>query len=212
MEQETAILIADLSGYTALTETHGAFSAADLVDKYLEITNASLVGDSRLHQAIGDEVFIVSSAPDYLLSTAIMLLHNAVNQPNFLQVHGALHYGKVLVRNGNYFGEAINLTSRMASHAKANTFLCSEEFLSLLSNEHLSKMQSKGKFSFKNVSEEKEVFELLVEKPDYFRIDPICRMIVHLEIDSISHPVEPDLFFCSHQCLKLYQDKNSKNS
>ena len=40
MEQEIAILIADLSGYTALTEAHGAFSVADLVDKYIEITNA----------------------------------------------------------------------------------------------------------------------------------------------------------------------------
>lgn len=88
----------------------------------------------------------------------------------------------------------------MASHTKASSFLCSEEFLNLISNEHFSRMQSKGKCSFKNVSEQKEVFELQVEKPDYFRIDPICRMIIHQELDSISHPDEPNLFFCSHQC------------
>ena len=29
--------MADLSGYTALTETHGAHSAADLVEKYIEM-------------------------------------------------------------------------------------------------------------------------------------------------------------------------------
>jgi len=45
MEQDIAILIADLSGYTALTETHGASSAADLVDKYVEIVNNSLAGE-----------------------------------------------------------------------------------------------------------------------------------------------------------------------
>jgi len=37
MEENIAILIADLSGYTALTETHGAASAADIIDKYIQI-------------------------------------------------------------------------------------------------------------------------------------------------------------------------------
>jgi hypothetical protein len=46
MEQELAILIADLSGYSAMTEIHGSFSAADMIDKYITIVNDSLVGNS----------------------------------------------------------------------------------------------------------------------------------------------------------------------
>jgi hypothetical protein len=42
MEQDISILIGDLSGY-ALTETHGSFSAADLIDKYIGIVNDALV-------------------------------------------------------------------------------------------------------------------------------------------------------------------------
>ena len=53
MEQDIAILIADLSGYTALTEIHGSLSAADLIDKYVDIVNASLIGDSRLQEFLG---------------------------------------------------------------------------------------------------------------------------------------------------------------
>ena len=71
MEQNIAILIADLSGYTALTETHGASSAADLIDKYIEIVSNSLVGESHLHERVGDEVMIVSDSPDHLHSTAL---------------------------------------------------------------------------------------------------------------------------------------------
>jgi adenylate cyclase len=37
MEKSVAILMAALSGYTALTETHGAVSSADLIDKYIHI-------------------------------------------------------------------------------------------------------------------------------------------------------------------------------
>ena len=59
-----AILIADLSGYTALTETHGASAAADIIDKYVEMVKDSLVGDSHFHERAGDEVMIVSSSAD----------------------------------------------------------------------------------------------------------------------------------------------------
>lgn len=204
MEQDISILIADLSGYTALTETHGALSAADLIDNYLEIVNDSLVGDSYLHQSVGDEVVVVANTPDHLLATAVMLLQTTVKRYNFLQVHGALHYGKVVNRNNNLFGSAINLTSRIAAQAKANSILCSEEFLNYLSDKSIYNFQSKGKHRFKNVTEEKEVFEVIIDRPESLHIDPVCRMIVSHEGDFIAHPAEPDLFFCSHYCLETY--------
>src|SRR5215217_506769 len=104
MEQDLAILIADVSGYTALTEVHGASTAADVIDTYVEMVQASLVGDSRLHESVGDEVMVVSNSPDDLLATAALLLQKAHSEPRFLQLHGALHYGTVLYRNTSYFG------------------------------------------------------------------------------------------------------------
>src|SRR3954464_4017765 len=112
MEQDIAILIADLSGYTALTETHGSLTAADLIDKYIEIVTASLIGDSHLQERVGDEVLIVATSPDHLLATAELLLQTTQEEYNFLEVHGGLHYGKLLKRNDSYFGSALNLTAR----------------------------------------------------------------------------------------------------
>ena len=144
MEQNIAILVADLSGYTALTETHGALSAADLIDRYIEIVNNSLVGDSYLHERVGDEVMIVSASPDNLLSTAAVLLSNALQQYKFLHIHGALHYGKVLKRNNSFFGSAINLTSRIASQAKPGIFLCSDDLLNALTDKNACLIQLLG--------------------------------------------------------------------
>lgn len=76
MEKNIAILMADLSGYTALTETHGSVAAADLIDKYIGIVENCLVGDSRLHERAGDEIMIVSASPDFLLATALMIGKN----------------------------------------------------------------------------------------------------------------------------------------
>jgi adenylate cyclase len=204
MEQDTAILIADLSGYTALTETHGALSAADLIDKYVEIIDESLVGDSIVHERVGDEVMIVSPSSNHLLLTAINLHQKALQQYKFLPMHGGLHYGKLLKRNNCYFGAALNLTARIASHAKAGTFLCSVDFINSLPHDVVCTFISRGKFIFKNVSEEKELFEIITDGHDDFQIDPVCRMIVKREEGSLTHPTHSNVLFCSENCLHIY--------
>jgi adenylate cyclase len=207
MEQNLAILIADLSGYTALTETHGASSAADVIDKYIEIVNNSLVGKSRLHERVGDEVMIVSDSPDHLLSTAVVLLQNVSREYNFLQIHGALHYGKILNRNNSLFGSALNLTSRMAAKAQPGTFLSSGDFLNAVEERDSYSFQSIGIHNFKNVTEEREVFEIAIEKPEALYVDPVCRMLLNDAEKRVSHPVRPDLFFCSTNCLEIFMGR-----
>ena len=204
MEQNLAILIADLSGYTALTETHGPSTAADMVDKFLNIVKVCLVGDCKLHQCVGDEVVIVSPFPDQLICTAIMLIQNCSNEHHFLQVHGGLHFGKVLVRNGHLFGSPINLTSRIAGKANKGTFWCSSGFVNELSNSSEFTFCTKGKHLFKNVSEETEVFELTLQDPNSIHIDPVCRMLIHNKEKAVPHPSEKNIFFCSPDCLYIY--------
>jgi adenylate cyclase len=207
MEENIAILVADLSGYTALTETHGALSAADLIDKYVEIVNNSLVGESRLHERVGDEVMIVSDFPDNLLSTAVSLLRNVLQEYKFLQVHGALHYGKVLKRNNSLFGSAINVTSRIASHAKPGSFLCSGDFLNALTDKNVCLFNFLGRYNFKNVTEEKEVFEVIIGTSNKMHVDPVCRMLLNPDEEHVSHPSKANIFFCSVSCLEIYLKK-----
>jgi class 3 adenylate cyclase len=207
MEQNIAILVADLSGYTALTETHGALSAADLIDKYIEIVNNSLVGNSHLHERVGDEVMIVSGSPDNLLSSAVVLLSNVLQQYKFLHIHGGLHYGKVLKRNDSFFGSAINLTSRIASQALPGSFLCSDDFFNALSNKNACLFKSLGKYNFKNVSEEKEIFEMIAGEPINLHVDPVCRMLLSADEEHISHPSNSNILFCSVNCREIYLNR-----
>jgi adenylate cyclase len=208
MEENIAILMADLSGYTALTETHGSVWAADLIDKYISIAENCLVGDCRLHERVGDEIIIVSASPDHLMATALMIGSYTSNEENFLQVHGGLHYGKVLKRGNSFFGSAINLTSRIAAKAKAGTFLCSDEYVNALTDRSASSLTSKGHHSFKNVNKEKEVFEVGIEIKNGSYIDPVCRMLILDPQNAIYHPNEEEIYFCSSQCLELYRENH----
>ncbi|MEP6728358.1 MAG: adenylate/guanylate cyclase domain-containing protein [Bacteroidota bacterium] len=204
MEKNVAILMADLSGYSALTETHGAVSAADLIDKYISIAENCLVGDCRLHQQTGDEIMFVSDSSDVMLSTALKLAAHTASEEHFLQVHGGLHYGKVLKRGGNYFGFAVNLAARIAAKATAGTFCCSAEFIDSVSDKSVCRFQSQGNYLLKNISAEKELFELSVEKIKTNYIDPVCRMLILHPEKAIGHPTEDQLYFCSPQCLAVY--------
>jgi class 3 adenylate cyclase len=213
METNMAILIADLSGYTALTETHGSVTAADLIDKYIGIARTCLVGDCKLHESVGDEIMIVSYSPDDLAATAVMILSNTSNEENFLQVHGGLHYGKVLQRANSYFGSTINLTSRIAAKANAGSLMCSDDFVNALSDKSGFALLPKGSHGFKNITGHKEIFELDISEKRSFYIDPVCRMVV-LDTDlAISHPSEQDQYFCSADCLHIYthRKKNEIN-
>src|SRR5258706_14692528 len=209
MEENIAILMADLSGYTALTETHGSSGAADLVEKYITIVRDCLVGDCQIHGVVGDEVIIISSSADQLIYTALLLIQNTGNEDNFLQVHGGLHFGKILKRNNNYFGTTINLASRITNKATPGTFWCSKEYVIAASVPSAFTFQPKGKHSFKNLNEEKEVFELITDHPKAFYIDPVCRMVISNERNAIQHADAPDIFFCSSSCLDIYRKNKS---
>jgi class 3 adenylate cyclase/YHS domain-containing protein len=206
MEKNVAILVADLSGYSALTETHGALSAANLIDRYIAMAENSLVGDCRLHQQTGDELMFVSDAPDQMLATARRLAVATASEEHFLQVHGGLHYGKLLKRGGNYFGTAINVAARIASKAIAGTFYCSAEFVASVTDNSAPVFQSKGNYLLKNISAEKEIFELSVNKIKINHIDPVCRMVILDPKNAFRHPGKDQLYFCSFQCLEVYKE------
>ena len=83
MEQPLALLMADLSGYTALTETHGAASAADLIDRYIEIVSRCLQGKSRLQERTGDALMVIAPSADHLVQTAGEILKQTSAEKNF---------------------------------------------------------------------------------------------------------------------------------
>jgi hypothetical protein len=64
---------------------------------------------------------------------------------------------------------------------------------------------SKGKHSFKKISGEKEVFELITGHPKAFIIAPVCRMIISDEANAVQHPEMAGLLFCSAHCMDIYR-------
>jgi len=213
MEANIAIMMADLSGYTAMTEVHGANSAATIIDKYLAIVKKSLVGSSHLHERVGDEMVIVANSAEDLAYTATFLLERANNENQFLPLHAGLHYGPVIKKDGAYFGSTINTASRITSIAEKGRIVCSAEFIQQLPEGHPYLVETKGIFTFKNLLKPVELFEMsccIEYMTKKYVIDPVCQMLIKTPATAPQLQNKGECYyFCSENCLEMYKTLNN---
>ncbi len=200
--------MADLSGYTALTEVHGAEAAMSLVERMMKLVNRSLVGESRLHQRIGDQVVIVSPSAEQLAYTATFLFELIHEEEEFLPMHAGLHYGPILENEGSFYGSTINTAARIMSGAEKGKIHCSREFLQQLPAEHSFVYNQLGEKKFKNLMQPLELFELsccIEYISRVFVIDPVCHMLI--KEPAKAFPLRHGgntLYFCSEGCRELF--------
>ncbi|UCE51410.1 MAG: adenylate/guanylate cyclase domain-containing protein [Desulfobacterales bacterium] len=153
-------LIADLSGYTALTEAHGNISAAKVVSRYVEMVQEVLDKDARLAEKVGDEVLIVGTNAVSIIQMALNLCDKIENEPNFPSVHVAIHAGSVLKQDGQFFGSTLNVASRVAAYARACQILCTGAVIELITNKDNISYRQLGKVNLKNIIEPISIFEI----------------------------------------------------
>ena len=205
MEKEIAILMADLTGYTAMTDVHGGASAAKIVGKYMEIVDAALHGDTKVMQRIGDQVVMIAEDPNDLLETSRKLNVLTREEHHFLSIHAGLHFGRILIENNNLFGSTINIAARIMNIACGSQILCSSIFLSRLSTDSQKLFRSIGVYKLKNVMTTVELFELIHAPVGEVYIDPVC----HMHIDPMKQTRFSDYqgvtyHFCSDYCKSLF--------
>jgi adenylate cyclase len=206
-EVDVVFLIADLSGYTALTEAHGNVSAAYIVTRYMEILEQVLEPGVRFVERVGDEALITSADAASILKTAIRLRGSLEEEPLFPTFHVGIHGGSVLEIEGRYIGKALNLASRLASHARGNQILCTKQVVSVAGNVGDIKFRALGPTYFKNIVKPVEIFEVIggQRRAETNLLDPVCRMQVRQETAPARLPFGGKMYyFCSFDCVKIF--------
>jgi adenylate cyclase len=148
-----AIAFADLAGYTRLTEELGEEEALEVVERFVGAVEDSLPDDARVIKTIGDEVMVVGSDASALVDWAVGFQELAVERP--LPRIG-LHAGLVLYRDGDYYGRAVNLASRVGARAAAGEVLVTREVVQA-AGRHLA-FQHIGEVKLKGFDEATELF------------------------------------------------------
>jgi class 3 adenylate cyclase len=205
-EIELALLIADLSGYTALTETHGALHASDIVFRFGRMAESSLEPGVGIVDRIGDQVLCAGADPLAVLRTALRLSAQVEGEPDFLSMQAGIHRGNVVEREGRLFGSPLNLTSRIAAYARGGQILCTESIASIAREVSGVTLVPLGQRRFKNVSSPVQVLELLRNGRSGHptAIDPVCRMRVEVGRVAAIPYQGISYHFCSEGCARLF--------
>lgn len=207
MEKDVAILMADLTGYTAMTDVHGGASAAKIVNKYMGLVDKSRFGNSQVVQRIGDQVVMMSEVPQDIIVTAQQLSASALEEHNFLSIHAGIHYGSIFLENGNLFGSTINIASRIMNLANSGQILCSSAFVNIVQPKSDDVFKFYGNHKLKNVMNEIDVFELCLNRPSSpFYTDPVCHMMVDPSKGNHFTVFNGNTFhFCSSHCMEMFK-------
>ena len=206
-ETERTLLIADLSGYTALTETHGAVHASDVVLRFNRLVEAAIEPGVAIIDCIGDQVLCAGADPHAVLRVALRVFAALERETDFLAVQAGIHTGRVVERERRLFGAPLNLTARLAAHARGGQILCTEGVATIARDHAGVEARLVGEKRFRNVALPVTVYELarirrVGQSPV---IDPVCRMQVEpnsaaatVSYMGLSH------YFCSLECARRF--------
>jgi class 3 adenylate cyclase len=121
---ECGVGFADLSGFTALTQTLTPAELSTVLTEFGATASDVVHADGgRLVKFLGDAVMWVSSNPERLAKAALDLVEHPRAREAGIQVRAGLGYGQILAINGDYFGNAVNLAARLVAAASPGQIL-----------------------------------------------------------------------------------------
>lgn len=122
-----AICFLDITGYTRLTQERGDAAAGDLAEELgTLVTRSAIEHGGRPVKWLGDGVMVYFPDPGLGVQAALDMVDGIVSS-GLPPAHVGLHAGPVLSQAGDYFGETVNLASRIAEYARPGEVLVTQE-------------------------------------------------------------------------------------
>ena len=119
---------ADLSGFTALTQTLTPAELSAMLSEFGDTVSDVVHADGgRVVKFLGDAVMWVSPKPERLAKAALDLVDHPRAREAGLQVRAGLGYGPILTLSGDYFGNAVNLAARLVAAAAPGQILATTD-------------------------------------------------------------------------------------
>jgi len=156
---EAAVLLADVVGSTPLYESVGNAVAVDRIADWRECVCALVRSNGgEFISSKGDDVLSIFDNPADALSAASQMRAPAGLPISF---HAGLHFGPIVRVRNDVYGDAVNLTARLAAIANPGEVLISQSFVDLLSPADRQSLSFLDRMTFKGKSKPCNIYTFL---------------------------------------------------
>jgi class 3 adenylate cyclase len=161
-----AVLFVDLSGSTRLYETLGDERALAVVERSLSML-ARVCEDcgGRVIKNTGDGAMCMFETADAALRASRLMQEKTEEQHEpgqpGLGIHIGCHFGPVLEKSGDLYGDAVNLAARVAGLAKVGQIITTEDTVGKLTTALAERTRQLNRAPVKGKQKAVSIFEFL---------------------------------------------------
>lgn len=171
IEPEAAVLFADVSGSTKLYETAGDQAAHAAIERCIVLMRQKTeAAKGKVIKTIGDEVLSTFPDADSAADAAIEM-QSAISE--LLPVGGTkigirvgFFFGPVVHKDGDIFGDAVNVASRLSHVAVKGQIITSRETVMMMSPMLKSATRKISQIAVKGKAEPVEAYELMWQQSE----------------------------------------------
>ena len=168
---EVSVLFADVSGSTKLYETAGDAIAHAAVEKCVSIMREkTLNAKGRVIKTIGDEVMSAFATADQAADAAIEMQSAISELPPVgntqIGIRVGFNHGPVVERDGDVFGDAVNLAARLAGVATKGQIITARDTVMLMSPMLKAATRAITTIQVKGKAQEIQVYELIWQQSE----------------------------------------------
>jgi class 3 adenylate cyclase len=174
VQQNVAILFADISGSTALYDKLGNELALQLVTRSLNIlTREMSLRKGRLIKTIGDEIMcIFPDAASAVEAACAMQLEIEQQRPGRdypIYIRIGLHYGAAILEGGDVYGDTVNIAARVTAITRARQIMTTQTLVDMLPEKLRIQTSPVMRTGFRGMDEATNVFQISWEREDTTR-------------------------------------------
>ena len=206
--QQCAIMFADIVGSTHLYRQLGDRKAEQLISTALaRMSDITMLHQGSVIKTIGDEIMCRFPNPTNATLAAIEMQEETIvtpDNPQPLAIRIGVHFGNIISKKGDIYGDAVNVAARVAGIAKAKQIITTEYFTLRLNDKLVYKTRFFDHIQLKGITKKIKIYQIVWEDND-------ATNLVSYE-DTPFFPQEKIsivLKFSSQEKTYRYQDINS---
>jgi len=169
IHKQCVIMFADIVGSTHLYSQLGDPKAEKLISGCLsEMSNITTYHQGRVIKTIGDEIMCQFSDAKNAALAAIKIQQSTF--PSYssqsLSIRIGLHFGNILEKNNDIYGDAVNMAARIVAIAKSKQIIATKHFILCLADNCTFKTRFFDNAYLKGINKNIDVYQILWEMND----------------------------------------------